>query len=122
MAPPLTYIPCPYHLQQVEGLNPADYPRRAAFVSSPHLYLAVCSQLKQCLSKVALRTSIMLVWSGENPHAILLLRHHQFFINLWTGIVRDLLISSYVLPSRLAGATYHNFLCVLVELMEDVCL
>jgi hypothetical protein len=43
--------------------------------------------MKQGLSKMALRISIILMWSDENPYAILQWRHqHQFFINVWAGI------------------------------------
>jgi hypothetical protein len=42
-------------------------------------------------------------------------------VNVWAGIVGDYLVGHYVLPQRLNGQTYHNFVeNVLSELLEGV--
>jgi hypothetical protein len=62
------------------------------------------------------------VWADENPHATLEQgRQQRFYINVWCGIVHYLLISPYVLPARLKGPIYRDFLeQSLPELLEDV--
>jgi hypothetical protein len=52
----------------------------------------------------------------------ILCRHQQqFSINVWAGIVGDCLVGPPVLPHRLAGNHYRDFLSHdLPELLEDV--
>jgi hypothetical protein len=50
-------------------------------------------------------------------------RQQRFSINVWCGIVHDLLIGPYVLPARLTGPVHRDFLeQSLPELLEDVLL
>jgi hypothetical protein len=62
------------------------------------------------------------VWSDENPHAIL--HYHpqrQFSANLWAGILGGCLISPHILPARISGRDYLNFLWTHVNgLLADV--
>jgi hypothetical protein len=64
------------------------------------------------------------VWADENPQTTFQSRHqHRFSINLWAGILGDGLISPYILPQRLTGCSYLNFIVsTLPELLEDVLL
>ncbi|KAJ8910144.1 hypothetical protein NQ315_010833 [Exocentrus adspersus] len=58
----------------------------------------------------------------DNPHAIALRRdQHQFAINIWAGIVDDCIIGLYLLPPRLTGPIYRDFVAnVLPGPLEDV--
>ncbi|KAJ4436743.1 hypothetical protein ANN_16875 [Periplaneta americana] len=62
------------------------------------------------------------VWADENPHAVEETRHqHRFSINVWAVVLGDRLIGPYVLPQRLAGDRYQDFLInVLPTLLEYV--
>jgi hypothetical protein len=62
------------------------------------------------------------VWAEENPQAVVQSRHQQqFSINVWTGIIGDVLVDSHVLPQRLTGNSYRHFLeNDLPTLLEDL--
>ena len=51
------------------------------------------------------------LWAQENPHAF---RRHffqqQFSVNVWAGIVDDQLIGPFILPNRLNGEGYLQFM------------
>jgi len=48
---------------------------------------------------------------GENTYANIASRYqHHFFVNVWAGIFGDHLIGPYILPNRLTGQMYLNFL------------
>jgi hypothetical protein len=61
------------------------------------------------------------LWSDENPHAIRF--HHQqrhFSVNLYTGILGDCVLGHNILPAKVNGRDYLNFLRThLGALMED---
>jgi hypothetical protein len=62
------------------------------------------------------------VSSDENSHQVMECRlQTQFYINVWAGIIGDRLIGPHILPTRLNGAAYLDFLQnVSNELWEDV--
>lgn len=120
----------PYHLQRVQGLSPADYPPRANFcrwfiaqTANPRFVSSVLFTDEATFGRDGI-TNLhnMHVWSDENPHGTLEVKHQQRFnINVWAGIVGDYLIGPYVLPARLTGAVYKDFILnTLPELLEDV--
>jgi hypothetical protein len=62
------------------------------------------------------------VWADENPYAI---REHNFqrklSLNMWAGIINGHLLGPHIMPRRLNGVEYLNFLDnVLYELSEDL--
>jgi hypothetical protein len=61
-------------------------------------------------------------WADANPHAICQMNsQYRFSVNIWAGIVGTQLIGPYVLPRRLMGEVYLNFLQFnLPELLEEV--
>ncbi|EZA62845.1 hypothetical protein X777_01160 [Ooceraea biroi] len=61
-------------------------------------------------------------WAEDNPHDIVQSKHQQqLSINMWAGIIGDNLIGPFVLPARLTGELYCNFLREnLNELLEEV--
>jgi hypothetical protein len=51
------------------------------------------------------------MWAEENPHAVVQSRRQQqFSINVWAGIIGDVLVDPHVLPQRLTGNSYRHFL------------
>jgi len=62
------------------------------------------------------------IWAVENPHVIWPTTfQHQFSINVWAGMIDDLLIGPYVLPNRLNQDTFLEFLReILPVLLEYV--
>jgi hypothetical protein len=51
------------------------------------------------------------VWADTNPRATIQLSHQQrFAINIWAGIVGECLLGPYVLPDKLNGQNYTDFL------------
>jgi hypothetical protein len=62
------------------------------------------------------------VWTDENPYAVVQSRHQQqFSINVWAGIIGDVLIGFHVFPQRLTGNSYRHFLeNGLPTLLEDL--
>jgi len=121
----------PYHIQRVQTLNPPDFRARLEF----------CRWiLRKQARNVNLIANILFTdeagftrdgifnfhnthqWADENPHAIVESRHQQrFSLNVWLGILGDRLIGPVVLPDRLTGPAYQNFLMnTLPPLLEDV--
>lgn len=62
------------------------------------------------------------IWEMENPHAIKRAHfQHRFSLNVWAGIVNDHLIGPIILPNRMDGLQYLEFLQNnLPELLEDI--
>lgn len=121
----------PFHIQRVQALNPNDYGPRREF----------CQWLLQKLRRFPDFSSHILFtdeasfskdgyvnfhneheWMEENPHSVIQARHQiRFSINVWAGILGDRLIGPFILPNRLNGQDYYNFLVSdLLELLEDV--
>lgn len=121
----------PYHIQRVQALNDADYPARVNFcqwllqqtAQDPHFPCKILMTDECCFTRNGIiNFHNTHVWADENPHAIR--RHnfqHRFSINVWVGVIGDHLIGPYVLPMRLNGEAYLNFLTdQLPLLLEDV--
>lgn len=121
----------PYHLQRVQALKPQDFQPRAQFCEWMQMK---CRQNGEFLQKILFtdeagftRDGIVNfhnnhVWAEENPHAYFESRHqNKFFVNVWAGILGNNLIGPVVIPRRLNGAAYLNFLQnVLPTLFDDV--
>lgn len=121
----------PYHIQRVQALEPGDPPRRLAFC---HWLRAILQQQPNFLNNVIFtdeagftRDGIFNsqnthIWSDENPHAVRERRfQRQFSINVWAGVLGNQLIGPHILPNRLTGATYLDFLQnIFTDLLDDV--
>lgn len=121
----------PYHIQRVQALKPQDLLPRAQFCEWMQ---RKCHQDRFFLNKVLFtdeagftREGIVNfhnnhVWAEENPHAIFESRfQNKFSINVWAGILGDRLIGPYIMPQRLDGPAYLDFLQnTLPLLLEDV--
>jgi hypothetical protein len=121
----------PYHQQKVQAVCPADDPRRQEFsqwflqrcAAEPRFPSIVLYTYKKSFNRENIINSHKnQVCEDEILHATLEQGHQQrFSINVWCGIVHDPLIDPYVLPSRLTGPVYRDFLeQSLPELLENV--
>lgn len=122
----------PYHLQKVHELNPNDFPARVVYANwvlqqqrnVPSFIGSVLFTDEAGFNKNGIINSHNLhVWAEENPHSTIIARYqHQFpAINVWAGIIGNSLIGPFVLPARLNGPLYLEFLQNnLQELLENV--
>lgn len=111
----------PYHLQKVHELIPEDFPRRMQFANwllnqqrnNANFISTILFTDEAGFSKNGIiNLHNWHVWADENPHATIVSHHqHQFQqINVWAGIVGNFLIGPFVLPARLNGQLYLEFL------------
>lgn len=121
----------PYHIQKVHALSPVDFPARVQFsqwfiqkYEQNHAFIrSVLYTDEASFGRNGVINSHNLhVWSEENPHATIQTRHQrQFHINVWAGIIGRYLLGPFVLPNRLNGQLYLEFLQQqLPQLLEDV--
>lgn len=119
----------PYHVQQVHTLLPHDYAPRADICQwfleklvDPNFLSTVIYTDEAHFTRTAIfNVHNQHIWADENPHAINPNRpQHQFSVNIWAGIIADHLLM-FVLPPRLNGIIYLNFLREeLPILLDDV--
>ncbi|KAJ8953752.1 hypothetical protein NQ318_015408 [Aromia moschata] len=111
----------PYNLQKVHELIPGDFPRRMQFANwlldqqrnnvnfiSNILFTEEASFTKNGITNLHNAH----VWADEKPHATVVSHYqHQFqSINVWAGIIGNFLIGPFILPERLNGQLYLEFL------------
>lgn len=121
----------PYHVQTVQELLPIDPDARLAFCRSIqerraediNFHKKILFTDEACFTR---RGMINLhnehVYADENPH-VTKERHfqHEFRRNVWAGIIDSYLIGPVILPNRLNGERYLEFLeNTLPELLEDL--
>jgi hypothetical protein len=121
----------PYHIQRVQALLPGDNERRIEMCA---WFQDKMRNNEDFLPKVLFTDEASFtrdginnfhnnhVWADENPHATFESRHQQrFSVNVWAGIFADRLIGPYVLPNRLSGASYLQFIRdTLPELLDEI--
>lgn len=121
----------PYHRQKVQELGPDDYAPRVEFCE---WFLQQCTQEPQFPKFVLFSDEAVFtregifnsrnshVWAEENPHALQIRGYqHRFSVNMWAGIVGERLIGPIMLPPRLTGTVYLNFLrYTLPELLDEL--
>jgi hypothetical protein len=121
----------PFHIQRVQALNPNDYEPRRQFCQ---WFLRKSRRIPNFASLILFTDEASFSkdgyvnfhnaheWADENPHSIFQSRHQiRFSVNVWAGILGDRLIGPFVLPNRLNGEDYYNFLVNdLPGLLEDV--
>lgn len=121
----------PYHRQRVHHLLATDFPLRVEFsrwfsqrsVQDPVFPTTVLFTDEATFSREGMfNTHNQHEWAHDNPHATVTRGYQQrFSVNVWAGIVGDVLIGPYLLPPRLDGTTYLAFLQqVLPDLLDDV--
>lgn len=120
-----------YHLQRVQAIQPTDYEQRVDFCrwflrqteNQPEFPGLVLFTDEATFSQEGVfNTHNLHLWAQENPRKT---RPHsfqtKFTVNVWAGILGDHLIGPYLLPDRLTGQYYYNFLReILPDLLQDV--
>lgn len=121
----------PYHVQRVQALQPGDPLRRQVYCrwilnkvnQQRNFLMHLLSTDEAGFTREGIFNSRNThIWSDENPHAFRE-NHFQekFSLNVWAGIVGDRLVGPFILPPRLNGIEYLQFLNnTLDELLEDV--
>jgi hypothetical protein len=120
----------PCHLQPVQHLMPADFPMQENFYrcflqqSAEHFFVSKVFFTDEAHfgTDAIINIHNQHQWTEENPHVVIHSRHQQqFSINVWACIVGDCLIGPHVLPCRLTGNHYRDFLLHnLPKLLEAV--
>lgn len=121
----------PYHLNPVQHLLPADLPARLQFcrflLNSHNNDPAFINRILFTDEATFTRRGVLNwrnnhSWELDNPH-LTIERHFQqeFSINIWCGIIDNVIIGPYELPGRLNGNQYLQFLQNdLPNLLDDV--
>lgn len=121
----------PYRFQKVQHLLPQDYPRRSTFcqwfldqtANTPDFSSNILFTDEATFTRYGIFNSHnMHTWADENPHVTWRGSYqHRFSLNVWCGIIGDHVIGPHVMPARLTGAQYHEFLeQQLPTMLEDV--
>lgn len=121
----------PYHVQRVQQLTDNDWePRRALCAwfrrkeaQQPDFAASVLFTDECCFTRDGiLNYHNTHYWCNANPHVIRQSRFQwRFSVNVWCGIFGDTLLGPIVLPQRLNGPAYLQFLeTTLPDLLEDI--
>lgn len=109
-----------FHFRRVQEVCEPDYARRVVFCA----WLArQVREMPNFLEKILWTDEASFtragitnhrndhMWMAENPHAIRQSNfQHEFHINVWAGIIDNILIGPIVLPPRMNGARFLEFL------------
>lgn len=120
-----------YHVQKVQNLIPADYPRRLNFCNwyKEQLQNDVNLSSKVIWTDEATFTRAGIfnqrnyhLWAHENPRAVREFHYqHEFSVNVWVGLCYNGIIGPVFLPARLNAESYYLFLeNDLRALLEDI--
>lgn len=106
----------PYHLHKTQHLKPEDHEKRLNFChwllqhqhhSNHILYTDEATFTRHGVTN----THNDHWWAKENPHQTVESNfQHRFSVNVWCGIVDDLLLGPFIFEGRLTGDVYHDFL------------
>lgn len=121
----------PYHIQRVQQLNANDHEARVRFCVNIRRRLArdlnfirtILFTDESCFSRDGVfNYHNAHYWADANPRLIREGRfQHRFSVNVWAGIINNELIGPHILPVRLNGESYLNFLeNVLSDYLENV--
>ncbi|XP_050522916.1 uncharacterized protein LOC126905895 [Daktulosphaira vitifoliae] len=121
----------PFHRQKVQELLPRDFPLRLNFsremlsrmtVDTSFLNKILFTDEASFTKDGTINLHNLHHWSEANPHVTRITgSQYKFSVNIWCGIVDNYLVGPFVLPDRLNGQAYLNFLRNnLPNLLEDV--
>lgn len=117
----------PYHYQRVQELMPEDFPARIRFSEwilrhQNLLPKILWSDEATFTRSKAFNTKNTHFWAYENPRVVRRTNfQHKFSINLWAGMIGNVLIGPKELPNNLNSERYLAFLQnELTELLDDV--
>jgi len=120
----------PYHATPVQELLPPDFDRRLRFLPlkdararDPYFSSKILFTHEAGFARSGVFNSQNFYHYAEENLHVRRISHFQleFHINVWAGIIGDILLGPYILPHRLNGENYLEFLVnTLPVLMEDV--
>lgn len=121
----------PFHFRRAQNLRDEDSVPRLVFCTwilrQHRLHLNFLRQILWTDEATFTRAGItnhrnLHIWAAENPYAVRETTfQHEFSINMWAGIIDDLIIGPFELPNRLTQEVMLNFLRNdLPLLLEDV--
>lgn len=110
----------PYHLRAVQDLLPGDFRRRMDFCrwflqmneADHHFQSKVLWTDEATFTRSGSSNSRNThVWAHENPYEVRTSHYqHQFSVNVWLGVVGDVLLEPIILPPRLNAEAFHGIL------------
>ncbi|CAH1988356.1 unnamed protein product [Acanthoscelides obtectus] len=110
----------PFHVQRVQALRPDDVPARVRFCewllhqhdNNPDFLKCILVTDESTFTRNGMNNFRNThVWSVENPHAVRRAHFQQTFsVNVWAGMVNGMLIGPFIVPNRLDGMQYLDFL------------
>lgn len=110
----------PYHFQRTQELLPQDFQPRVTFCewyrhqveASPEFALKVLWTDEASFTRGGISNiHNEHYWSHTNPHVSTeSCFQHQWRINVWAGIIGDVVVGPYFLPHSLNGESYLEFL------------
>ena len=117
----------PYHPQKVQHLQPEDLPKRIDFCRWLQDHSRLWKYILYTDEAIFTRAGIHNPhnehhWSKGNPKEKIEKNfQHRFSVNVWCGVVGNLLIGPHIFQDRLNGETYATFLrSELPSLLDDV--
>lgn len=109
-----------YHLRPVQALHPGDQDRRMQFCrilneklqQDPDFLKKIIWSDESCFTRRGVVNYHNLrVWATENPRTVRPRNFQQeFSANVWMGIVDNIVLGPYVLPHRVTGQIFLEFL------------
>jgi Transposase. len=120
----------PYHIQRVQELLPPDRDMRLQFcqfimqkrTENLNFVRTILFTDEACFTRKGI-TNLKNehVYAEENPRAIKPIHfQREFKINVWAGIVNDIIVGPAILPPNLNGENYLQHLRELPDLLDDV--
>lgn len=115
----------PFHLQRVQHLHPGDEARRLEFcrwvIANRRVIPSILFTDEANFTRDGINNSRNSHrWSEENPHATVETNYqHRFSVNVWCGVIDNHLIGPVILPNRLTGPIYLDFLQNQLQLLLD---
>lgn len=121
----------PFHLSLHQALSDVDFERRQEFCrfalhrlqDDPTFFQRVLFTDEATFTNHGnVNLHNMHYWSIENPHWLRQVQHQQpWSVNVWCGIVGNVIVGPYFIPGILNGNNYAQFLRnVLPTLLEEV--
>lgn len=121
----------PFHYTKVQALLPEDFPKRVTFcqwllqeIDTDPNFLSKILWTDECnfSRNGVINLHNLHQWSIVNPHATYERAFQvRFSINVWAGILNNRVMGPIMLPNRINGDDFYQFLAIdLDELLDDL--
>lgn len=110
----------PYHFRRVQNIIDPDYATRSVFSSfinrrvrlDPNFLKRILWTDEATFTRAGITNHRNAhLWLQENPHAVRASSfQHEFSVNVWAGMIDDILIGPLVLPATMTGPRFLEFL------------